>query len=190
MEISNTQAAAAILGLNVSLSSELYTICDIDACINMIKNKQRFAADQLPINENNKSDSGYFDDSDNENDDDDDDHNSDVNSDAKSECKFSLINTEEDNNMGNNIVPDNSDNKVSNSSGILTALLNGKFMIQECNTNTMLHCIKTTLENANISLESPQMKFYTNAYGSSSETLQCPLNRSYLMGYYVPRPQP
>ena len=39
-------------------------------------------------------------------------------------------------------------------------------MINECETNTMLHRIKTTLTNANESLESPEVKFYTSAYGS------------------------
>ena len=43
MKISDTQADGALFGLNVvSLSSELYTVCDTDACINMNKNEQKF----------------------------------------------------------------------------------------------------------------------------------------------------
>ena len=40
MEIFDTQAAGALLGLNVSLSSESYVFCDIQSCINMIRNKK------------------------------------------------------------------------------------------------------------------------------------------------------
>ena len=39
MEISDTQAAAVLLGLSVSICSESFLVCDIETCINMIKNE-------------------------------------------------------------------------------------------------------------------------------------------------------
>ena len=62
--------------------------------------------------------------------------------------------------MGYFIVPDDdndNDNKASNYSSIRGALLNSKDMVEEFDTNMMLHSIKTKLENANESLESPQI---------------------------------
>ena len=65
------------------------------------------------------------------------------------------------NDISNFIVPDDNDNDVSES--ILQTLLDNKDMINECETNTMLHCIKTMLTNANESLEPPEVTFYTSA---------------------------
>ncbi len=41
IEIFDTQAASALLGLEVSLSTESYVFCDIQSCINLIKNEKR-----------------------------------------------------------------------------------------------------------------------------------------------------
>ena len=40
MEVGDTQAALCLLGMNVILSSELFTVCDVQAAINLIKNEQ------------------------------------------------------------------------------------------------------------------------------------------------------
>jgi hypothetical protein len=40
MEISDTQATAALLALKVSVSSESFITCDEEAYINMIKNEK------------------------------------------------------------------------------------------------------------------------------------------------------
>ena len=39
VEVFDTQAASALLGLEVSLSTESYVFCDIQSCINLIKKK-------------------------------------------------------------------------------------------------------------------------------------------------------
>ena len=51
MEIFDTQAAGALLGLNVSLSSESYVFCDSQSCINMIKNENRLTIKNIADNE-------------------------------------------------------------------------------------------------------------------------------------------
>ena len=153
MEICDTQAAGAVLGLNVSLSSESYTVCDTDACINMIKNEEKSAKELPPINDNKEADS--------------------VNSCSTSGSELSSYDSEEDEDIDDFIVPDNNNNAniESNSGGILQSLLNSEEIINECNDNTMLHRIQLTLENADESLESPKQKFFTSAYGS------CPIFR-------------
>ena len=157
MKISDTQAAGALFGLSVSLSSELYTVYDTDACINMTKNEQKFEH-RLRTNKDNTYE--HYQDPD----DDVDTHNTTI-SDTESDSEFSTTNyAKGDNDMSNFIIPDGNDNDVSDS--ILQKLLDNKDIINECETNTMLHRIKTTLTNANESLESPEVKFYTSAYGS------------------------
>jgi len=159
MDISDTQAAGALFGLNVSPSSELYTVCDTDACINMTKNEQIFEH-QLRTNKDNIYEDKYYEDPD----DDVDTHDT-IISDTEPDSELSTTNdARDDNDMGNFIFPDGNDNDVSDS--ILHKLLDNKDMINECETNTMLHCIKTALTNANESLESPEVKFYTSTYGS------------------------
>ena len=128
-------------------------------CINMTKNEQIFEH-RLWTNKGNTYKDEYYEDPDN-----DVDIYDTIISDTESDSEFSTANDAKgDNGMSNFIVPGDSNNYVSHS--ILQTLLDNKDMINEYETNTMLHRIKTTLTNSNESLESPAGKFYTSAYGS------------------------
>jgi len=125
----------------------------------MTKNEQK-SEHQLRTNKDNTYEDGHYKDPD----EDVDTHDT-IISDTESDSEFSMTNdAKDDNDMSNFIVPDGNHNDVSDS--ILQKLLDNKDMINGCETNTMLHRIKTTLTNANKSLESPEVKFYTSAYGS------------------------
>jgi hypothetical protein len=141
MEISDTQAAAALLGLIVLLSSEIFTVCDIKACINQIKNEKRLAEhrdseeeEQEIIGEADDSDSeeGFIDDED--------------------------VDEENVENASN----------VDCAHGFLESLLtNNDELREDCHDEGMLfRRIRSTLQSTKDTLTSPQLNFYYSSYGS------------------------
>jgi hypothetical protein len=137
-EISDVQAAAALLKLKVSVCSEFFTVLDTEACINMIRNEQTIKRITSTAQDERSEDST-------------DNTSSDAdfsNDDSSSECSHSATDDEWDD--------DNSDTIV---------------VSDDFSEASMLQHIKEHFDklrnNKDFHLQSPKMKFYSSAYGSS-----------------------
>ena len=96
IKISDTQAANALIGLEISLFTESYVFCDIQSCIKWIKNKIDIVQKQQK-NETIRND----------------ENSSLKNSDRFSECEFSPLTDLEENDNPHNFINDNEDEKCT-----------------------------------------------------------------------------
>ena len=128
MEISDTQAAAVLLKLCVSICSESFVVCDIEACINMIKNEQKLERmtsfdEDDSLNDTSHDSSSEYHDSADENNLFESDIDT-VHSDTASIKESSSTSSEMTNDNRNDFIVADPRNIKTNSGGVLRQILN------------------------------------------------------------------